>query len=248
MHGGGQGSWVWAPLISALKNRARGAIKGAITDAITTVALDVPGCGTKRDRKTDDLTLPDVADELITELENQGLSQVILVGHSQAGQLMAQMALRKPGLFSQLVFIACSIPLPGQTVMQMLGTSLHGENDAEVGWPLSPAESDITSRYQAMFCNDMSDQQSKAFFQQLGYDNWPAKTYAFTDWQTEHLASIPSTFVLCRQDQSLPLNWQKIFANRFKANTTLSIDAGHQAMLTQPESLAKLLWLHWQGR
>src|SRR5438270_12795187 len=60
VHGGGQGSWVWDETRSALHSQTAGA--GAL-------ALDVPGCGAKRGRRTQDLTLEDVARELVADIE-----------------------------------------------------------------------------------------------------------------------------------------------------------------------------------
>lgn len=77
LHGGGQGGWVWDEAIAALDRQTNGAFGRA-------VALDVPGCGTKRGRVTDNIDNEGVARELIVDIERAGMNDVILVGHSQA--------------------------------------------------------------------------------------------------------------------------------------------------------------------
>jgi hypothetical protein len=49
----------------------------------------------------DELTLEDVATEFIEDIERAGMENVVLVGHSLAGQAMALMAELQPELFGQ---------------------------------------------------------------------------------------------------------------------------------------------------
>lgn len=234
LHGGGQGGWVWQETINALRAQA-----GAETHNI--LLLDAPGCGAKRDRNTEGLTLEDVADELVRDIEESGLRDVILTGHSQAGQAMALMVARRPDIFRRLVYVSCSIPLPGQSVQQMIGIGVQGSNPNEVGWPLDPATTTMEERYGVMFCNDMDKAQQHAFLSSLGQDQWPLATYGFTNWSCDQLGAVPSTFVLCLRDQILPPVWQEVFAQRFKVERIVRVDAGHQVMNTRPHALAEVL-------
>ncbi|EJU11941.1 alpha/beta hydrolase [Sphingomonas sp. LH128] len=230
LHGGGQGDWVWRDTIAALHLQE--------PDAVGTVlGLNVPGCGAKRQRRTDDLTIDDIARELIADIEDAGMRDVVIVGHSQAGQVIPFMAQMRPDLFRRLVYVTCSLPLPGQTVLEMIGAipaSTHGDT-AAAGARLSQ------ERYRALFCNDMPPTQADAFLAELGRDTWPARTYSATDWKFEIARPIPSTFVLCRTDPCLPMAWQETFAERLKTDRRVVIDAGHQAMVTRPQALAEIL-------
>ena len=62
LHGGGQGSWVWDETIAALRQQSVG-------DIGEVIALDVPGCGTKRGRDTSAMSVDDVVNELLADLE-----------------------------------------------------------------------------------------------------------------------------------------------------------------------------------
>jgi len=234
LHGGGQGGWVWRETIAALERQAGGNI-GRL------VALDAPGCGEKRERRTDDLSIEEVARELTAELESKAMRNAILVGHSQAGQAMILMVKERPDLFRRLVYVSCSAPLPGQTVQEMIGSGLHGANSAEVGWPIDPKTSSVAQRNSLMFCNDMHEPGKSQFLAKLGKDMWPLKTYRYTAWTYDHLGLVPATFVVCLKDLSLPPRWQEIFASRLKARKIVRIDAGHQVMNTRPEALAEIL-------
>ncbi|WP_165189660.1 alpha/beta fold hydrolase [Caulobacter soli] len=231
LHGGGHGGWVWEELGRALETRGAAVL-----------ALDVPGCGVKRDRETLELGVEAVADELLADIEAAGLSDVVLVGHSQAGTMLPVLAARQsPGLFRRLVYLSCCAPLPGQSVLDMMGGGVQGANPDEVGWPLDPNLHGREVQRPIMFCNDMDGDQARAFLARLDQDSWPmAVTYA-VHWTYEHLKDVPSTYVVCERDGILPPVWQERFAERLQVGRVVRLDAGHQAMNTRPEELAELL-------
>lgn len=233
LHGGGQGSWVWDETIAAMKAQS--------SQENRYLALDVPGCGVKRERDTAAIQFADIACELNADIAAAGLREVVLVGHSQAGTAMPQVAEFAPGLFRKLIFVTCSIPLPGKSTLDQMGNSRHGEKADEVGWPVDPEKTTFEQRLRAMFCNDMSAGAADDFMARLGKDQWPDCSYGYSDWQTDHLAAMPVSFVHCLQDLALPPEWQTRFAERLHADRTVFIDAGHQVMNTRPQGLAEIL-------
>jgi pimeloyl-ACP methyl ester carboxylesterase len=230
LHGGGQGSWVWDETVAALHEQGARAL-----------ALDAPGCGAKRGRDTSAVSVADIAAELIADIEAAGLSEVVLVGHSQAGTILPLLAEARPELFARLVYVSCCAPLPGQTILEMMGSSNRGENPDEVGWIVPLSADSPVERYRAMFCNDMAEAEADAFLARLGQDMWPRTSIEYRDWDYAHLAAVPSRFILCEQDTSLPPEWQERFAARLHCASIVRIDAGHQAMNTRPRELAELL-------
>lgn len=235
LHGGGQGSWVWKETIAALHAQSGG-------NSSRVIALDVPGCGEKRGRDTAGIEFDDIVTELLADLVRTAAKNIVLVGHSQAGNLLPRLVERRPELFRRLIYVSCSSPLPGQTVLQMMGTGRHGEHTDQVGWPFDPQTvQDMRERYPLMFCNDMDPDQAMTFLVRLGHDVWPGACYEATDWRYDHLSAMPSTYVVCLQDGILPVAWQEKFAARFMAQRQVRIDAGHQVMNTRPHALAEVL-------
>ncbi|TCM20730.1 pimeloyl-ACP methyl ester carboxylesterase [Novosphingobium sp. PhB165] len=232
VHGGGQGGWVWGETIAALNLQSGGC---------RTVALDAPGCGTKRGRVTAEVSLDDVAEEMIADIIAAGLKRPLLVGHSQGGQVMSLMLARRPDLFRRAVYVSCSIPLPGRSVRALMGSGIQGTNPDEVGWPFDPKTENPADRYPQMFCNDMDEAQRSTFLANLGADTWPLSTYEYTSWRYDHHGIVPATYVVCLVDGILPVRWQERFAERFAADRIVRIDAGHQAMNTRPHGLAEIL-------
>jgi pimeloyl-ACP methyl ester carboxylesterase len=233
LHGGGQGGWVWNETIEALVAQSGG--------ESNCIALDVPGCGTKRGRDTAAIQFDEIARELIADLRVVSTHETVLVGHSQAGTIMPRIAELAPDLFSRLIYVSCSAPTPGMTILQLMGKGLHGEREDRVGWPVDPKTTPASELYRSMFCNDMLPGQGDEFLVKIDQDQWPLSSDAYNDFRYDHLDSLPATYVLCEQDQSLPPQWQERFAATLRVGKTVRINAGHQVMNTQPHKLAELL-------
>lgn len=233
MHGGGQGSWVWERTIAAMALQSGNTCR--------TLALDAPGCGSKRDRDTKQIAYADIVAELLADIEASGLRDIVLVGHSQAGSVMPKMAELRPDLFKRLVYASCSSPLQGVTIPEMIGKNLQGESETEVGWLVDATTLSADERYRVIFCHDMEPQQTALLLAEMRNDAWPLSSYTQRDWRYDHLASIPTSYVIFLQDRALPAIWQQRFAERFHANRIIRIDAGHQGMMTHPHALAEAL-------
>jgi pimeloyl-ACP methyl ester carboxylesterase len=233
LHGGRQGSWVWREVIEAMAQQAGAA-------APRMLALDVPGCGVKCDRDVSGLSIPQVVDDLAGDLDRAGVTDAVIVGHSQAGTVLPSLIAARPKALRRAVYVTCCAPAPGQTVGDMMGPGLHGADAETVGWPKPFASTDWSELLLAMFCNDMDEPTLARFLAQLGKDDWPpACGGAFRDWTYDQGA--PSTYVVALQDQSLPAAWQERFAARFGCERLQRIDAGHQLMQTRPQALAEVL-------
>jgi pimeloyl-ACP methyl ester carboxylesterase len=238
LHGGGQGSWVWDETIAAIAAQSGGSAR--------CLALDIPGCGTKRGRETDGIAFAEITRELVEDIEAAGMKNVVLVGHSQAGTALPAIYALGPELFSKLVFVSCIAPDPGLTVVEMTAKRMREQGHTEGSRALTDESLPMSERYRIMFCNDMTAPQTDAFLAKLGHDTWPASSYSAIDWTYDHLASVPVSYVLCLQDAILPIEWQERFAERVHARSTPRIDCGHQVMNTRPQALAEILLIEAQ--
>lgn len=232
LHGGGQGSWVWDQTIGALAQQTRGNVRA--------MALDVPGCGIKRERATEEVAFADIVEELAIEIEKTAVGQVILVGHSQAGSVLPRLAASRPDLFSRLIYVSCIAPEQGLAVHEMAAEINAGANEGG-GAAFLDESMPMIDRYRHMFCNDMSDRGADNFLARLGHDNWPPSAYAQREWDYSRVGDVSSTYVLCLRDAILPIDWQGRFAERLGCDRRVFIDAGHQVMNTRPQALAEAL-------
>lgn len=233
LHGGEQGSWIWDGLIAAMDRQSS-------PGEHRFYPLDVPGCGTKRGRDTGAVAFPDIAPELVADLDAASLRDIVLVGHSQAGNVIPAMLALRPGLFRRAIYVSCSAPDPGRTVVEST-FAIHAGQDSAVGRSFGNDAVPPKELHRHMFCNDMSAEEGDAFLALLGNDHWPADAYAWRNWSYDDTLPVEASYVVCLQDAILPPEWQYRFAERFHAARTPRIDAGHQAMTTRPHTLAEIV-------
>lgn len=233
LHGGGQGSWVWDETIEAMRAQAG--------EGHRYLALDVPGCGMKRGRKTGDIGFAAIVSELVEDVRAAGLSNVVLVGHSQAGTVLPGMAAAAPELFARTVHVSTIAPDPEANVIEMSARRMTADRSEEVNRSFFDETMPAAERFGLKFCNDMNPAFAADFLARLGQDNWPRSSYEVSGWDYATPPAAPVSYVLCLRDAVLTLPWQEKFAARLGATSLVRIDAGHQAMNSRPHGLAEIL-------
>ncbi len=233
LHGGQHGSWCWSAVVEALRQEDK-SFERIIT-------LDMPGCGSKRGRAVAKLTLSAIVDELNSELRELGVRNALLLGHSIAGVLLPMMAVEDPKLFAHLIYLATAIPAEGQSIMQLLGTSRHGEQDNEVGWPLDPLITSAEQMAVAMFGADLDDTQLAWLLSEIVQDATPPAVATQPVYRAGYVGLIPAAFILTLRDDILPPAWQRRFAQRLEIGTVIEMDSPHEAFLTHPHELADII-------
>jgi pimeloyl-ACP methyl ester carboxylesterase len=232
LHGGTQGPWVWDETLAALAQQTGGGFGRAL-------ALDIPGCGTKRGRDTKGFGPDAVADELMGDIRASGFRDIVLVGHSQAGTVLPRLVQRGADLIRRVVYVSCIAPMPGETALTWR-QSMPPVEAPPVAWGQA-AQSDLATLFRALFCNDMTEGEASAFLAKLGRDAWPDAMMQASDWTYDGLDAVPATYVHLLADATIAPAWQAIFAERFGARRHVRIDAGHQVMITRPQALAEAL-------
>jgi len=233
LHGGGQGGWIWDETLAALAQQSGGQAR--------CLALDVPGCGTKRGRDTARLTFDDIVAELAADIVAADLDQPVIVGHSQAGQVLPRLELALPGFFARHVYVSCIAQAPGHSIDDTMRVQIEQDPDGPLAEVFLDPDCPILERFRVMFCNDMARADQDAFLARLLKDAWPDSAYAERSWTYEHLAEVACTYILCMQNQVLTPHWQRIYADRFRCERTVHIDAAHQVQNTRPQALAEVL-------
>lgn len=234
LHGGNHGSWCWGPFIEVL-NQQPGCFERVIT-------LDMPGCGTKRGRDVVSLRLDNVVEELNEDLRALGVNQAVLLGHSIAGALLPMMVLAAPQLYSQLVYLACALPSEGQSILQLLGTRLHGESPDHVGWPLDPAQTTPQALAVAMFGQDLSEQTLGWLLSEASQDTTPLCVATDAISRVGYPGIIAASYIITLRDNILPVDWQRRFAQRADAEVVVEIDTAHEPFVSHPQLLADVVW------
>jgi len=222
-HGGMVGGYIWDDLIDAMAERRAGDRH---------LKLDVPGCGTKRGLDPYDFTFEGTITSLLEDIDASGMSDAVLVGHSQGGTVLPRLAEARPGLFKKLVYVACIAPDAGSSIVE--AAKAAEDPDAP---PMT-----IMDRLINLYCNDMDVATTKKFLATLGGgDVWPPEAQEATDWRYGHLDAIPSTYVFCENDAVLPPERQQASIANLHIDNVVRIGSGHQPMISRPGELADIL-------
>lgn len=232
LHGGSHGSWCWAPLLAEL-DRQPGPFGRLL-------ALDMPGCGRKRGRDVADKTLASIVAELNQDIRDAGLTEIVLVGHSIAGILLPMMVAADPALFSHLIYLTTSLPREGESILSMMGTSLHGQDPEHVGWPVDPATPPM-ELFQAMFAPDLTPEQVAWLMSEVAQDVTPAAVATEPATRHGYAGRVPATYVVTLRDPILPPVWQRRFAERAGCDVIVEIDTPHEPFVSHPALLAETL-------
>jgi pimeloyl-ACP methyl ester carboxylesterase len=233
LHGGNHGSWCWAPVLAELNKSPN--------EFGRVFALDMPGCGTKRGREVNQETLQTVVSGLNDELRSANVSGAVLIGHSIAGALLPMMVIEDPKLFAHVIYLTTSLPEEGQSIMEMMGTKLHGEDPEHVGWPANPATTPPAELALKMFDADLSAEQVAWLLSEVAQDVTPPAVAIEPVTRKGYAGLAPATFILTLRDPILPPAWQRRFAERANCKTIVEIDTPHEPFISHPALLAETL-------
>jgi len=128
VHGSFQGGWIWKPVAASL--RAAGHLVYAPT-------LD--GCAERAHTLRPEITLDTQGQEIADLLFYEDLAEVVLVGTSSGGMVVARAAEAAGDRIKRLVFIDALAPLPGETVAQINSRPLHNPQSLTYGVPKKEA-------------------------------------------------------------------------------------------------------------
>ncbi|HKU96280.1 MAG TPA: alpha/beta fold hydrolase [Vineibacter sp.] len=129
VHGAWHGGWCWArlkPLLEAAGHR------------VTTPTLT--GLGERRHLISRAVTLDTHIQDVISHIEAEELSDVVLVGHSYGGFVVCGAADRRPTAITQLVILDGFVPKDGEAVLDYAPTAAaYRENAARSeSWNIPP--------------------------------------------------------------------------------------------------------------
>lgn len=223
VHGAWQGGWAWDRVVPLLREHGHEVLAPTLTGVGDRAHLVSPRVG-----------LDTHIDDVVSTIRNQRLDDVILVGHSAAGQVIAGVATAEPTRLRRLVFLDAFVPHDGEcaTEQQPATIAQHYRESVQergFGW-LIP-----TRKLEALGVTEPAD------VEWLTALMVPHPYKAFNDpvrVSPESLA-IPSTFIEC-------VDWMRVFQGaRERAEArgwpVHELRTGHQAMTTAPRELATLL-------
>lgn len=224
IHGMWHGGWCWDRLSALLRN-ARHNI----------YALTLAGLAERADIHSDSIDLNTHVQEIVDLIESQNLRDVILVGHSSGGFMAHVIADRIPERIAHIVNLDGMLPENGKSLADLIGETwdFFKKKATESGdeWWCPP----ILEWTFGVSGADLEWAQSKL-------TPHPLKTLMTpVALENPRARSIPSTFILCSDgmtDEEVVAEEKKF---RGMGMNFRSLPTGHDAMITMPKELTKIL-------
>lgn len=225
VHGTGHGGWCWkkaAPILRAAGSEVYAPTLTGVSDRSHLLA-----CGVNLTTHITDVT---------NLLFYEDLSDVVLVGHSYAGMVITGVAAKVPERLKQLIYLDAYVPEEGECEMDLWPPEMRAEIEADAQKshglrpPPPPELLGITDR-------EMADWVRQRITPH------PLDTYTEAVPRGKaRSASIERAYISCTQGPLTQVFGQ--FAEKARAKNWIvrEIATGHNAMLTEPDTVAKLLF------
>ena len=220
LHGAYQGPWIWKTVAASL--RAEG-------HEVYVPCLQ--GCAERAASVHLGITTETQAEEVIEMLQLEDLHDVVLVGTSSGGMVLARVAERSRARISRLVFVDALALLDGEKIRDIVTAPAAIEGPLALGPDredlLTRSFKDIDPAVRDWAADRVSLHPRNCFYAPVKLDSF---------WTQSWDADV----IYCRQAPNPGRLHLERCADRLGARWH-EIDTGHYPMLTTPEELARLL-------
>jgi len=221
VHGAFHGAWCWHRLQAVLDDRA-----------LPSITVDLPGHGASTlplgDLRTDARHVA----ALLAEIDGD----VVLVGHSYGGGVITEAA-GHAGNVAHLVYIAAICPDAGESIASSATIAEHPRSRLDDAVVVTDDTFSINpERAVAAFYHDCDAADAAGAVARLGPQARASLVQPVTvaAWRT-----VPSTYILCRDDRAVAPALQTAFAKR--CGSVVELEASHSPFLSVPEAVADVL-------
>ncbi|MDP2164294.1 MAG: alpha/beta hydrolase [Hydrogenophaga sp.] len=228
VHGSWHGAWCWRRVLPLL----RGA--GVETHAVT-----LTGVGERAHLLSPAVGIETHVQDVVGLIEAEELAQVVLVGHSYAGNLITCVADRlqrsRPGLLRHLVYLDASVPHPGNSWSTPHTPETVAKRVAEAqdsgGLSFPPPDASV-------FCLSGADRD----WVNRRQTPQPFRLYQETlHFDPDLVWSIPHSFIDCTDPPLATIDAARRRVRSEPGWGVYEMATGHDPMVSAPEALSKLL-------
>jgi pimeloyl-ACP methyl ester carboxylesterase len=202
------------------------------------LAVDLPGRGSKPANLAD-VTIADFVDSVVADVEDAGLGDVVVVGHSLGGLtvpgVVAKLGTRR---VREMVMLSAFVPPQGRSVAQALRGPLVplARSAGLIGrsFPMPVAAARFA------FCNGMTREQRRFALSRLYPESVKVIVEPVDRGEMPH--DVPRTWVMTLRDRFLSARQQhNCITVLGGVDTIVAIDTCHDAMISEPRRLAEIL-------
>ncbi len=229
IHGAWHGGWCWKKVSPILRKAGH-----------KTYAPTLTGLGERSHLLSRDIDLNCHIQDVVNLLAYEELNDVILVGHSYAGMVITGVVDRCPERLSQLVYLDAFVPVNGQSALDIIASF---QNNADSPGEEMPPDMWLIPAPSADALGVVH--QADARWLEKHLTPHPLKSTAEKLVLTNKQKPIQKcTYISCTVDQEklMPSMAKTAARIRYEKDWNyLELQTGHNAMVTAPEELAKML-------
>jgi len=228
IHGSWHGGWAWDAVVPGLE------AKGHRAHAPT-----LPGHGPGAIRAG--ITHHDCVRGVVRYIEERGLTDLILVGHSFGGSVVQKVAEVLPDRTARMVFLDALVLADTQCVFDNLPAEYVAAFNALAG--ASPDNTMLIpwEIWRDSFMQDAPESVARSFWEQLSPEPNQVNLDKL-DLKRFYSLPVPRSFIHCRQDKALPPGYfHPRMSSRLGEFKLLEMDGGHEVVFTRPAELADKL-------
>ena len=224
VHGAWHGGWCWTRVRAALQARGHDVFAPTLT-----------GVGERSHLLSPQITLDTHIDDVVNLIQWEGLSNVVLCGHSYGGSVVSGVVDRVPDRIGALVYLDAFLLNDSECVHDLLppaqrALQLELAHSVGDGWKVPPIPAAVLNVNPAdrEWVDRQCTMHPLATFQQ-------PLTLTGASARPMH-----TTFVLATgfDDSPFPPSCDRA---RVRGWTTLTIDCGHDVMLDRPDEVTEIL-------
>ena len=229
VHGGEHAGDCWDLTVAELRR---------LEPRLRILAVDLPGHG----RKPGDLataTIGGWADSVVADIEDAGLGDIVIVGHSMAGVTVPAVVTKLGSTrVREMILATAFVPPQGRAIVDTLGGPLafFARRAASTAKPTKVPK--VAARY--AFCNGMTREQRTFTLSRLYPES--ARIPAEPVDRSSLPGDVRRTWILTTRDRALSVQSQRDSINALGGvHQEIPVAACHELMISHPEVLARIL-------
>ena len=220
IHGAYQGGWIWSPVVTRLQDAGH-----------RVLAPSLDGCAERSAQVRPGITTETHAEEIAELLRYEDLNDVVLVGTSSGGMVLARVAELARERVQRLVFADALALFSGEKIRDIVMGAAATDTEVSTGPPLGSMLETLRTSMDpdlAAWAADRFGLHPVAAF------NQPIVLDSF--WEQ----SWDATVIWCRQAPNPGEAHQRRCAEKLGASWQ-ELDTGHYPMLSTPDELTNLI-------
>ncbi len=226
IHGGGHGGWCYKETAKLLRGHGHDVYAPSLSGLADRRHLLHPGIG-----------LETHINDIVNLISFEDISDIILVGHSYGGMVIAGVADRLPAHIAHLVFLDAAIPENGESLIDVSPGLLAFQTGNQI---IDGVELGLFPNETSLFIYGIDDPKVEAWaLPRLTPHPWKTFVQPLLLANPDLVASKPRTIINCKS--TMAVRDADTLHRWTTGDNVWEVDVGHDLMLLNPELTAELL-------